>query len=35
MGAIYGRERLLLENWKKAWKLKSLQVGAISAFFTS
>ena len=33
MGAIYGRERLLLENWKKAWKLKSLQVGAISAFF--
>ncbi|SCC72745.1 N-acetylmuramoyl-L-alanine amidase [Acinetobacter albensis] len=33
MGAIYGRERLLLENWKKAWKLKSVQVGAISAFF--
>ena len=33
MGAIYGRERLLLENWKKAWKLNSLQVGAISAFF--
>lgn len=23
----------LIENWKKAWKLKSVQVGAISAFF--
>lgn len=33
MGAIYGRERLLLKNWKKAWKIKSVQVGAISAFF--
>lgn len=23
----------LIENWKQAWKLKSVQVGAISAFF--
>ncbi|MBE9400964.1 N-acetylmuramoyl-L-alanine amidase [Acinetobacter albensis] len=23
----------LIDNWKKAWKLKSVQVGAISAFF--
>ena len=23
----------LIDNWKQAWKLKSVQVGAISAFF--
>ena len=23
----------LIENWKQAWKLKSVQVGAASAFF--
>lgn len=23
----------LIENWKQAWKLKSVQVGAMSAFF--
>ena len=23
----------LIENWQQAWKLKSVQVGAISAFF--
>ena len=23
----------LIEDWKQAWKLKSVQVGAISAFF--
>lgn len=28
-----GREMKLIENWKQAWKLKSVQVGALSAFF--
>ena len=28
-----GWEMKLIENWKQAWKLKSVQVGAISAFF--
>jgi N-acetylmuramoyl-L-alanine amidase len=23
----------LIDNWKQAWKLKSVQVGAVSAFF--
>ena len=23
----------LIENWQQAWKLKSVQVGALSAFF--
>ena len=23
----------LIDNWKQAWKLKSVQVGALSAFF--
>lgn len=23
----------LIDNWKEAWKLKSVQVGALSAFF--
>ncbi len=23
----------LIDNWQQAWKLKSVQVGAISAFF--
>ena len=28
-----GWEMKLIDNWKQAWKLKSVQVGAISAFF--
>ena len=28
-----GWEMKLIENWQQAWKLKSVQVGAISAFF--
>ena len=28
-----GWEVKLIDNWKQAWKLKSVQVGAISAFF--
>lgn len=28
-----GREMKLIDNWKQAWKLKSVQVGALSAFF--
>ena len=28
-----GRKMKLIDNWKQAWKLKSVQVGAISAFF--
>ena len=28
-----GWEMKLIDNWKQAWKLKSVQVGALSAFF--
>ena len=28
-----GWEMKFIDNWKQAWKLKSVQVGAISAFF--
>ena len=28
-----GRKMKLIDNWKQAWKLKSVQVGALSAFF--
>lgn len=30
---IWENEMKLIDNWKGAWKLKSVQVGAISAFF--
>ena len=28
-----GWKMKLIDNWKQAWKLKSVQVGAISTFF--
>lgn len=28
-----GWEMKLIEDWKQAWKLKSVQLGALSAFF--